>query len=110
MSTTINKEAAASAAPVTETLDKLQASAEEGRSAVTAALKRAADEADAMARRGIDQARRASETVRDKAGQVSERTVSYIQDEPVKAVLIAAAVGALAAALIGWAARSNSDR
>ena len=48
--------------------------------------------------------------MRDKAVQVSDQTVGYIKDEPVKAVLVAAAAGAVAALLIGWLSRSRSDR
>ncbi len=70
----------------------------------------ALQDAQALARNGIDRARQASARVRDQVGLAGEKTVGYIQDEPVKSVLIAAAVGAVSAALIGWLARSRADR
>ena len=67
-------------------------------------------DAQAMAQNGIERARQASAKVRDQVGAAGEKTVTYIQDEPVKSVLIAAAVGAVSAALIGWLARSRAQR
>ncbi len=67
-------------------------------------------DAQALARNGIDRARQASAKVRDQVGIASEKTVGYIQEEPVKSVLIAAAVGAASAALIAWLARSRAER
>lgn len=66
-------------------------------------------DAQALARNGIDRARQASAKVRDQVGRASEKTVGYIQEEPVKSVLIAAAVGAVSAALITWMARSRNE-
>jgi ElaB/YqjD/DUF883 family membrane-anchored ribosome-binding protein len=64
-------------------------------------------DAEALARNGIERARQASVQARDSVNRAGERTVGYIQDEPVKSVLIAAAVGAASAALITWLARSR---
>ena len=67
-------------------------------------------DAQAMAQNGIERARQASAKVRDQVGIASEKTVGYIQDEPVKSVLIAAAVGAASAMLLSWLARSRAQR
>ena len=80
------------------------------REGVPSAISRATAQAEDLTRRGMERARQASATVRDKAVQVSDQTVGYIKDEPVKAVLVAAAAGAVAALLIGWLTRSRSDR
>lgn len=42
-----------------------------------------------------DQARHAADIVRDQALAAKERTSRYVSEEPVKSVLVAAAVGAL---------------
>jgi len=67
-------------------------------------------DAGTLARNGMDRARQTGARVREQVGHVSERTVDYIREEPVKSVLIAAAVGAASAGLIAWMSRSRSDR
>ena len=76
-------------------------SLEDARVHTGAALKQFAHDTESRAHRGMD-------AVRDSAGQLRERsvhakdtTVNYIQHEPLKAVLMAAAVGA---ALMGMVA------
>ncbi|MGE0097561.1 MAG: hypothetical protein AB7S86_04360 [Hydrogenophaga sp.] len=67
------------------------------------ALDAAGDLSDRVARaahNGID-------TVRHQASRVGEQTVGYVRDEPVKSLMAAAAVGALAGLLIGWLGRSR---
>jgi ElaB/YqjD/DUF883 family membrane-anchored ribosome-binding protein len=46
-----------------------------------------------------EQARHAASIVRDRASAAKERTARYVADEPVKAVLLAAAAGALVTGL-----------
>lgn len=75
----------------------------------SSAISRATAQAEDLTRRGIERARQATATVREKATRVSDQTVGYIKDEPVKAVLAAAAVGAVAALLIGWLGRSRNN-
>ena len=50
-----------------------------------------------------------AEQLRDRAHRASDGTVNYIKDEPVKAVLIAAATGAALMALVALIGRP-SDR
>ena len=80
------------------------------REGVPTAISRATTQAEDLTRRGIERARQASAAVRDKATRVGDQTVGYIKDEPVKAMLVAAAAGAVAALLIGWLGRSRNDR
>jgi ElaB/YqjD/DUF883 family membrane-anchored ribosome-binding protein len=70
-------------------------------------LSRAADQASALAHRGVESARDTSRQLRDKALRVSDSTVSYIKDEPVKALLIAAAAGAALVAMASLIGRSR---
>ena len=90
-------------------IDKLQDNVDHLRHDAQGALGRAAAQVDDLTRRGIERARQVSTDLRQQAERGSERTVSYIKDQPVKSVLIAAATGAALAALIGLLARSRSD-
>lgn len=74
---------------------------------VPSALSRAAAQAEALSKEGLERARRAKEAVREQALRAGDQTVSYIKDEPVKAVAIAAGVGAVAALLVSWLGRSR---
>ena len=76
------------AAALNDGLDQLQQSSQ-------SALLSAASQADELARKGMEQARRASSAIRETAQETGDRTVAYIRDQPVKSVLIAAAAGAL---------------
>ena len=58
-------------------------------------INRVAAQVEELARRGIERARDTSAQVREQVGIAGDRTVARIQDQPIKAVLIAAAVGAL---------------
>jgi len=76
----------------------------------SSAFNRAAAQMEELTRRGMDRARETSLQVRDQAHRASDRAVGYIQDEPVKSVLIAVNAGAAVAMLAGWFARSRSSR
>lgn len=64
---------------------------------------------DDLAHRAVALARQAGSGVRKQAELTGERTVGYVKDEPVKAMLIAAATGAALAALLGILSRSRRD-
>jgi ElaB/YqjD/DUF883 family membrane-anchored ribosome-binding protein len=74
---------------------------------LTPMITRAAEQATAVAQRGVDAVREGSQQVRNKAQHASESTVNYIKDEPIKSVLIAAATGAALMALVSLASRSR---
>jgi len=69
-------------------------------------LERAGEKASALAQRGVDAVRDRSLQVRDQALRASDNTLNYIKDEPVKAVLIAAAAGAALMVLLGLLRKS----
>ena len=54
----------------------------------------------ALAKRGMDVLRDTTRDLGDRAQRASDRTESYIQDQPMKSVLIAAATGAALMALV----------
>lgn len=86
----------------------LQSTMSDLREKAPAVLGRAKAQVEDLTRRTIDRARDAGYHVRDRAVQAGDMTVGYIRDEPMKAVLIAAATGAAVAMLIGWLVRSSS--
>jgi ElaB/YqjD/DUF883 family membrane-anchored ribosome-binding protein len=61
---------------------------------------RAAEQVQDLTRRGLDRARLASDELREQAHFAGELTRDYVQEKPVKAVLIAAAAGAALALLV----------
>lgn len=92
-------------------LDKLQQGVEQLRDDTPGALRRAAAQVDELTRRGLERARLASEDLRHTVSRTGDRSIGFIQAQPVKSVLIAAAAGAALAALVGALARDRrSDR
>ena len=70
-------------------------------------LNRATEQVSALAQRGVNTVRDTSQQLRDKALRASDSTVSYIKEEPVKAMLIAAATGAALMALVSLMGRAS---
>lgn len=92
------------------TLDSLTNTVQDLRKQAAPLLNRAAESANAYLRQGLDAVHEGSDKVRAQAHNASVRTVNYIKDEPVKAILIAAAAGAVLTALVQIASRSRDDR
>ncbi|HQX59450.1 MAG TPA: hypothetical protein PLT77_09980 [Burkholderiaceae bacterium] len=92
---------AATQSAVNQTADAVNEGLDNLGESGTSALTRAAAKADALANKGMEQARRAGSAVREQAQVTGDRTVEYIRQEPVKAVLMAAAAGAVVALLLG---------
>jgi ElaB/YqjD/DUF883 family membrane-anchored ribosome-binding protein len=97
-------------AKIEETTEQLQGKLAEMSDTASAALGRAAGHVEDLTRRTLDRARQTSGQMREQFGRASDATVGYIKDEPVKAVLIAAATGATAALLLSWLSRSRANR
>lgn len=87
--------------------DRLSDKVENVRDQAVPMVKNMASQAEAAARRGVDAVKETSAQLREKAQQAQDTTVGYIKDEPVKAMLIAAATGAALMALISLAGRSS---
>ena len=73
--------------------------AHEALDSLSVSARRLQADAGHLSQRGLDALRDSSRQVRERAHAAGERTVCYIQDEPVKAVLMAAATGAALMAL-----------
>ncbi len=71
------------------------------------ALDRASERVAQLAERGSSMVREGSRQLRDSAGRASDQTTLYIREEPFKAVVFAAAAGAIIALLAGWLGSSN---
>ncbi len=89
------------------TLDQLRSGVSDLRTKAPAALSRAAAQVEDLGRRGIERAREGGAQVKHQVARASDRSVEYIRDEPVKAVLIAAATGVVFAAAMSWLTRSR---
>ena len=90
-----------------EALGSLTGTVQDIRQQAGPMLDRAAEQASALAQRGLDTVRETSQQLRDKALRASENTVKYVKDEPVKSVLIAVATGAALMALASMKGRSR---
>lgn len=90
-----------------EALDRLSDKVHATHERATPKLVHIAEQAETLVRRSADALREGSHQVRERAAVAGDRTIAYIKDEPVKAVLIAAAAGAAMLALANLIARSR---
>ena len=93
-----------------DVITKLHNGVDELSEAGPALLSRIAAQLEDLSRRTLDRTRRAGTQAREQALRAGDATVGYIKDEPVKAVLIAATAGAVAAGLFTWMTRSRDSR
>jgi len=93
-----------------DAIGKLQNGVDELSRAAPAALSRAAAQVEDLTQRTMERARQAGSQVREQANRAGDVAVGYIKDEPMKAVLIAAAAGAIAAGIFAWLTRSSDSR
>jgi ElaB/YqjD/DUF883 family membrane-anchored ribosome-binding protein len=90
-----------------EAVDGLAHAMQDARAQAVPMLNRASEQVGALAQRGVDSVRGTSQHLREKTRNAADGTVQYIKDEPVKAMLIAAATGATLMALISLISRSG---
>jgi len=88
-----------------EAIDSLQDKVQDVKDQAAPVLNRVAAKAEELARRSADAVRDRSADMRDRAMRASDATIGYIKDEPVKAILIAAATGAALMALVSLLSR-----
>ena len=88
-------------------LDKAADKVDEAKSNLTPMLDKAGDQAQKLLQQGREKLHDASQVVRERAVQASELAAGYTKDEPMKALLIAAAAGALLMGLVAVMARSR---
>jgi ElaB/YqjD/DUF883 family membrane-anchored ribosome-binding protein len=90
-----------------QALDRLSDKVEDVRSQAAPLLNKVTSQAEAAARRGMEAVRDTSQQLRERAMQASDMTVAYVKDEPIKAMLIAAATGAMLMGIISLLGRSR---
>jgi ElaB/YqjD/DUF883 family membrane-anchored ribosome-binding protein len=90
-----------------EALDSLSSGVHDVRDQAAPVLERGKEKLTELAHRSVDAVRDTSHQLREKAVHASDTTVGYIREEPVKAMLIAAATGAALMALIGLLSRAR---
>lgn len=83
-----------------DSLDKAGLAVRDARANLSASTEQLADKAQVLARKGIDAASRTSAKAQKAVNEYATATTRYVSDQPVKSVLIAAAVGAAVAALV----------
>ncbi|SDP46370.1 hypothetical protein SAMN05216303_104364 [Rhodoferax sp. OV413] len=92
-----------------DTLDHLANTVHGLRAQAAPLLNRASEQASALLQQSKEAVQDSSAKVKAQAQRASDSTLNYIKDEPVKAVLIAAVIGAGLAALVHLAGRSRDD-
>jgi ElaB/YqjD/DUF883 family membrane-anchored ribosome-binding protein len=90
-----------------ETVDGLAHTMQDMRTQAAPLLSRASEQVSTLAQRGVDSVRETSQHLREKTRDAADGTVQYVKDEPVKAMLIAAATGAALMALVSLISRSS---
>ena len=116
--TRVNRATARAASVTKDGIDAASAGADRALDAAFSTLDHARNSTVPAVKQGIDQARvwvdqkagRVQDGVRaarDKATDLTDQVADYARDEPVKALLIAAAVGAGLMGLLGLIARSD---
>lgn len=90
-----------------DAMDSLSDKVEDMRSQAGPTINRIATQAEDAARRGIAAVKENTQQLREKAMQATDTTVTYIKDDPIKAMLIAAATGAALMALVSMMGRSR---
>jgi len=93
-----------------EALDHLADKVDGVRDQIKPALDRFSQQAEALTRRSMDAVRDGSAQLRDKAALISDKTAGHIREEPLKAMLIAAATGAALMGLLVLINRSPDRR
>ena len=70
-------------------------------------LDKATDQAQKLMRQGRDMVQDSAQKAREKALDFSDKAVSYTKDEPVKAMLMSAAAGAVLISVLSMLTRSR---
>lgn len=90
-----------------EALTGLAGSAQNLREHAAPVVDGVADRASALAHHGVDAVRERSHQLSESAHRVADGTRHYVQDQPVKSLLIAAATGAALMGLLAFLAGSR---
>lgn len=90
-------------------IDRVADSLDSARTHTSDALKQFAHDTESLAHRGMDAVRDSAGQLRDKSVHAKDATANYIQHEPVKSVLMAAAVGAALMGLVALLSKHSGS-
>jgi ElaB/YqjD/DUF883 family membrane-anchored ribosome-binding protein len=90
-----------------QSLDRMADELDDVREQTGKAIKQMTREAESLRHRGMDAVREGSHQLRERSAHMRDATTHYIQHEPVKSVLMAAAVGAALMGLVALFSRSG---
>ena len=89
-------------------LDSLSSNVQDIRHQASPMIERASERVSDLVHRGTSRVRGATHQLQERAHKVSNSTVNYVRDEPVKSVLIAAATGAALVAVASLVRRARA--
>ena len=90
-----------------QALDRAESKVRDLRGEVDPLVEMLASKAQKLARQSLDMAAEAKEKARQSLTRYADATTQYVSDQPVRSVLIAAAVGAAVALLVASARQRN---
>ena len=90
-------------------MDRMAAGLGDARAQTTTALNQLAHGTESQAHRGMDAVREAAQQMLEKSMHMRDATTSYIQHEPVKSMLVAAAAGAALMGLVALFGRQSGS-
>jgi ElaB/YqjD/DUF883 family membrane-anchored ribosome-binding protein len=93
-----------------QTLDQLADRVDSARLQAAPVFDRLAHRADEMKYRGVTAMRDGSQRMRYQAVQATDSTLGYVRQKPVRSLLFAAALGAVATLLLSVAGRAGKPR
>jgi ElaB/YqjD/DUF883 family membrane-anchored ribosome-binding protein len=93
-----------------QSLDRMADELDDVRAQTSSAVKQMTRDAESLRQRGMDAVRDGSHQLREKSAHMRDATTHYIQHEPVKSMLMAAAVGAALMGLVALFSRGGDRR
>ncbi|MEO7160936.1 MAG: hypothetical protein ABIX00_10645 [Polaromonas sp.] len=93
-----------------QVLDKAESKVRELRGSVDPMVDMLASKAQKMARQSLDLASEAKERTEKSLKQAADATTRYVSEQPMRSVLMAAAVGATVALLVSASRHRNRNR
>lgn len=93
-----------------DALDKAESKMREIRGSVDPMVDMLASKAQKLARQSLDMASEAKEHAEKSLKQAADATTRYVSEQPMRSVLMAAAVGALVAVLVSASRNSDNER
>ncbi|MES2509564.1 MAG: hypothetical protein V4625_06515 [Pseudomonadota bacterium] len=93
-----------------DALDRAEDKVRELRGSVDPVIEAMAAKAQKLARQSLDMAAEAKEKAQQSLSRYASATTQYVSEQPVRSVLIAAAVGAAVALLVSASRNRNQNR